>query len=389
MTNIPVIDCAELPRYANTDKSGPHGEIVAFLEKDEMAKVVKKNSKGLPYEFLMEIVARDRCGNDPRSNFILPIVSIYVTPKNMAISMPHMHQGDLYRLSKGIVQGDRKPPPLHTVYAIIRDFITAVCITHSCGMIHRDIKDANVLLKDNGAGSLLCDYSLATIFTHEAGNPFVPYTRGYRPPEIEKYEMCGTGHLDFFASDIYAAGSIAAKFLMIVSGEWMMYDTVPGLDDVVTSNSVSGNTKEMIVWMMQRRPSDRPTAAQIMQRMEWMRPEGYTAPRPFHTHAAPEVSHSLSMFVDNVCTETRVAVLAADIARTLPNTPEIRGKKKTMLCVALAVKMFDATEERDNLPGCFYYDGLISQFNEAVMHSPETLSALHRCVNCADPEKIL
>ena len=383
MSNIPVIDFQCLPSYKRTGKSGSHGHIVVFEATGVIGKIVEKSSRGIPYEFIMEIVARDRCGNDPSVNFIVPALQIFNTPKVLAFTMPNMKSGDLFSLIERVSKGITAPPPMDVVYNIIRDFVTAVCLMHCNGMMHRDIKDANVLLKDDGQGSLLCDFSLATVLQHECGDPFVPYTKGYRPPEIMRYARHKEMQLDFFASDIYAAGAIAAKFLMTVSKEWFMYDTVPCINDMLESKSISDNTKNMLEWMMQTSPHNRPTAKQVLENMVWMRPEGFSLPAPFSPRLIPPVSDDISFVVQRYGMGKNAATLAADIYSTIKDTPEMMGKKKVLLCVALAIKMCEALDERDTLPESFFSGNVIPNFVEVVIHNPETISALHRCIdNC-------
>ena len=181
---------------------------------------------------------------------------------------------------------------------------------------------------------------------------------------------------------MYATASVVAKFLMVISGEWFLLDAVPSRRDVLDSRTLDPNTRDMLLWMMRPCPAERPGAAEILAKMAWMRPEGYVLPAPFRSRAAPIVPADVAALIKRVYMGDSVARLTADILGTVADTPELRGKRKVLLCVALAVKLYDATDEREMLPaGCFTTEDL-SRFVEAVIHSPETISALHRSIDC-------
>lgn len=380
MPSVPSINLTHLPPFTDTEKGGAHGGIIHFTETDTIGKVVKKNSRGISFELTMELIARDRCGNDPEVNFMVPILALYNTATEIAIVMPNMKGGDLCTLLFNVMEKITLPPPKSVTYNIIRDFVTGVCLMHMNGLMHRDIKDANILLKEDGKGSLLCDFSLATVIQQKPGDMFVPYTKGYRPPEIVRYQKHKEMQLDIFAADIYATGSIIAKILMVMAGEWVCTGMAPNLSEMLASNSIAGETRDIIVWMMQDNPADRPTASQLMEHTACLRPKDYIKPMPFNVSPVPEIPLELANIVHIFGGCKIIARVAADIANTIKDTPELNGKRKYAMCVALAIKTCEAGDENETLPKKVFTATDIRNFSERAITSPEVISAMHRCL---------
>jgi serine/threonine protein kinase len=88
------------------------------------------------------------------------------------------------------------------------DVAAAVDAAHACGIIHRDLKLANVMLPYIGPAQVV-DWGLAVDLAHPPSRPGRAGTRGYMPPEQE------IGHKRALAptADVFAMGEMLARIL--------------------------------------------------------------------------------------------------------------------------------------------------------------------------------
>jgi len=111
------------------------------------------------------------------------------------------------------------PLPMTTIQSIAYDLFTSLAHCHRYGVLHRDVKPANLLVSSSGRLQL-CDFGLAKPFLNEDGTQLpLPTsnetgTKGlctlwYRPPEV----LLG-GPAIHPSVDIYSAGLVLAELFL-------------------------------------------------------------------------------------------------------------------------------------------------------------------------------
>ncbi|QDV86713.1 serine/threonine protein kinase [Planctomycetes bacterium TBK1r] len=182
---------------------------------------------------------------------------------------------------------DSGPMPLDEALRITRQVASALAAAHACGVVHRDVKPANILLNAGTERAVLSDFGLAKVQTDAtctatgtfAGTPI------YLSPE--QASGCGAGP----AGDIYSLGTVL----------WTMLVGQPPMSGMHTHAIVrriadsqlpllSDHCRDLPVWVNRLIaklhadiPADRPPAEQLTQWIEACQrhlAEGGSAPIP-------------------------------------------------------------------------------------------------------------
>ncbi|HTI27616.1 MAG TPA: serine/threonine-protein kinase [Kutzneria sp.] len=181
--------------------------------------------------------------------------------------------------------------PVGTVARIGTQIASALAAAHTAGIVHRDVKPANVLLTGDNVAKLT-DFGIsradgdATVTA--AG--LLAGTPAYLPPEVAQ------GHDSVFASDVYALGA-------------MLYAAVEGRPPFGTDDNAVAllhriATEEVpppehavpltatLVWMLRRDPKHRPEAKEVQDALGALAesmPAEMPAPAPVPVEEAPPV----------------------------------------------------------------------------------------------------
>lgn len=137
-------------------------------------------------------------------------------------------QGDTLR---GRIFEAQGPLSIDEVLRITRQVASALEYAHAEGIIHRDVKPANVMLKPDGA-ALLSDFGIARVADVATQTLGIPGTPAYMSPE-----QCQGGKLDG-RTDVYSFGVML--FEMLTGRRPFLGQQAP--------NTVSGGTQERILW---------------------------------------------------------------------------------------------------------------------------------------------
>ncbi|EFJ09677.1 hypothetical protein SELMODRAFT_129520 [Selaginella moellendorffii] len=118
--------------------------------------------------------------------------------------------GDLYKFKKRLGMLMKRTLNREEIKTIIEQILQALAYMHEHGIVHQDIKTANVLINKEGTKVKLCDFDHARRVTTPPRDPETIGTLAYNAPEIilgDTQEL-GSG------VDVWGAGVILAELVL-------------------------------------------------------------------------------------------------------------------------------------------------------------------------------
>ncbi|PWD52478.1 serine/threonine protein kinase [Serinibacter arcticus] len=197
------------------------------------------------------------------------------------LTMPIVRGGSVATLV-----GDHGPLPLAWVATLLDQVLEALEVIHVLGLVHRDVKPANLLLDATGTGPphlWLADFGVATSVDEPrlTQGPYALGTPGYLAPEC-----LVVGWEPHPAADVYAAGMCALEMLVgrrppsvggVVDGDVaLLLDEAPalsgGVDAAGEAESRAATLRALVLELTSREPGVRPTATAARERLVGLRP---------------------------------------------------------------------------------------------------------------------
>jgi serine/threonine protein kinase len=182
----------------------------------------------------------------------------------------------------------------------LKGLLEALTVVHEIGMVHRDIKTENILLKDVDDlrtatlvdfGEALVKGTSSTIAAVEGSSSTDGLVRGvgtalYMSPAATK------GDISSYADDIWGVGVVAHEILYGVN-PFADATSLVDLASKVVSRPVqvpqggSEGARRLLAWLLSPDPADRPTAAQALKD-EWLQSSASQyLPRQFPISSEP------------------------------------------------------------------------------------------------------
>ncbi|MFC5179937.1 serine/threonine-protein kinase [Actinomadura harenae] len=190
------------------------------------------------------------------------------------------------------VMDDDGPQPPQRVAALGRQLAAALRAAHAVGILHRDVKPANVLVTDEGR-AVLTDFGIAQLSGDATltRTGMVMGSPAYMAPERVKGEAAGP------ASDVWALG---ATLYAVVEGQAPHHrsDAMAVLAAIMTLDAPpprrAGALAPMLTAMLDREPGRRPNIDQVEQELGRVAagggpaaPRGGQAPAPAAQASVP------------------------------------------------------------------------------------------------------
>jgi serine/threonine protein kinase len=156
----------------------------------------------------------------------------------------------------------RGPIPPRTVFRICGEVATALAVAHADGLVHRDIKLANIMVTP--AGAKVVDFGIAAVAGPATPEDALLGTPAYLAPERL------TGGAIEPASDVYALGVLLYRLLAGVA-PWSVETTTQMLKAHVYQEPIplAGQTgvpaeiTDMVTRCLAKNPAERPDAAEV------------------------------------------------------------------------------------------------------------------------------
>jgi len=179
--------------------------------------------------------------------------------------------------SLAAVLTERTTLPAVEVAAIGRQVADALLAAHAAGIVHRDVKPANVLIDEKGR-TKITDFGIS----RAAGDVtltatgMVAGTPAYLAPEIARGSTAG------FASDVYSLGSTLYAALEGTPPFGHYENALPLLHRVASGDIVppqrSGPLTSLLQRLLEHEPSRRPPLEQVRNELERVASEATEAP---------------------------------------------------------------------------------------------------------------
>ena len=259
---------------------GDRYEIVGVLGRGGMASVYRAQDRRLDRFVAVKIFAGDvASADDDRQRAEVDALAKLNHPNLVTLHDAHLDAAgtEPTYLIMELVDGpdlrttlDHGPLLGEIVAAITTDIAEALVTVHSLGLVHRDVKPANILLQPTGLPTprfraKLADFGIAHLLGADrlTAAGMVVGTAAYLSPEQATGAEIGP------AADVYALGLVILEGLTgrrVYPGSLVEAMTARAALDPVVPDDLPPEWVTLLTWMTARDPEDRPTAMEVAVR---------------------------------------------------------------------------------------------------------------------------
>ncbi|KAL8920942.1 MAG: hypothetical protein Q9208_005968 [Pyrenodesmia sp. 3 TL-2023] len=235
----------------------PHDFKVHYLEKDESIQTVLHEIK---------ILTQLRDSNATNINLIIDAFPIH---SQLWIVTEYCPGGSLHTLMQGV---DSKLEEKYII-PVARELAIALRAIHAAGIIHRDVKAANVMIHENGSLQLI-DFGVAGLLqTSKDKRSTIIGTPHWMPPEMSSQLVNqGPSTVDYATEiDVWAYGCTLYE---IATGNPPYHKAEPGRKltmmlkrsaPTLKQKDFSNGLVDLVEFIMKTSPQDRPSMEAILQ----------------------------------------------------------------------------------------------------------------------------
>ncbi|KAK7747749.1 hypothetical protein SLS62_008893 [Diatrype stigma] len=248
--------------YRATDLKTQHLVAVKIIDVDESDTANPKLADTYS-EFLKEIQALQRLGESGAQN-INHVIEALPVGHAMWMVTEYCAGGSVATLMKPTAPGGLQEK---WIIPILREVAVAIHWVHKQGIIHRDIKCANVLVTEVG-GVQLCDFGVAGMMESkfDKRSTFIGTPHWMAPELFDQNSQYGT------EVDIWAFGSMVYEIASGLPPNVKAGVGLPQLGDFLREHiprlegdQYSKQLKDLVAFCLVENPSQRPTIEQVQQ----------------------------------------------------------------------------------------------------------------------------
>merc|ERR1711874_351026 len=205
------------------------------------AKIIKKTSDGkTPLEVALMEQVQNVVG-------VIKIIDFFEMPESFFIVMEKFHCQDLfdYISERGALTEDK-------ARNIFQQLLETILMCHNNGVLHRDIKDENILIDVKTEKIKLIDFGSATYLHDGLYNDFEG-TRVYAPPEWIKYRRYTADGLTVWSLGILLHDMVCGDIPFETDSQILL-----GLPDWGDNTRLSGECQDLLASCLHTDPSSVP-----------------------------------------------------------------------------------------------------------------------------------
>jgi|GEM_PF-385324 len=263
--------------YRASIKNQQRYVVIKTIKIDELYQIIKSNNQETEKEFCQEIKSFAKEAEFLSSFKHDHIVGYhqhltrklnFVLNNKQDRNLYSVYELELPFLIMEYIEGEnleeymsKRDFPLEETEALryIQQIGAALTVVHDQGVLHRDIKPKNIMVREGKHNAVLIDFGIAREFSPNVTQTHtVAFTQGYAPPEqLNRKEQRGK------YTDIYGLAATLYYLLTKKHPSHALNRIIKPLDEPKKLNSrISDRVNEAIMWGMELESSKRPQTVQ-------------------------------------------------------------------------------------------------------------------------------